>query len=222
MASPNQVVIVNEPSNGIGLAGLIFSSIGWLTCGLLCIPGAFLSFLGLFSRGPKGTAIAGLIVGFPGVVFFVLVGGTMLAGFIGIGGAISAGTAATAGATAAAASAQITDEASLDSPASTTEADPEPPLIESDVAEPIPEVAEPVISPMPVEPDPLPVMTEQPEEEVFREFSDATGKFRVSAVFLGLVNGKVKLKKTDGTVIEVPLDKLSDGDVAWIGLQPAK
>jgi hypothetical protein len=56
------------------MAGLIFSIIGWLTCGLLCIPGAFFSFLGLFSRGPKGVAIAGLIVGFPGILFFAFVG----------------------------------------------------------------------------------------------------------------------------------------------------
>ncbi|MEM8671569.1 MAG: DUF4190 domain-containing protein [Planctomycetota bacterium] len=68
-----------EPTSGFARAGLIFSALGWLTCGLLCIPGAFLSFAALFDRGPKGTAIAGLIIGFPGVAFFILVGLGMIA-----------------------------------------------------------------------------------------------------------------------------------------------
>ena len=58
--SPVNVVVQQQPTNSLGLAGLVLSIIGWLTCGLLCIPGAFVSFLGLFSKAPKGLAIAGL------------------------------------------------------------------------------------------------------------------------------------------------------------------
>ena len=57
-----EVNVIKNDSNGLGLAGLVFSAHGWFTCGLLCIPGAVLSLLGLFSSGPKGTAVAGLIV----------------------------------------------------------------------------------------------------------------------------------------------------------------
>lgn len=79
-------VVVKQPStSGVAIAGLIFSILGWFTCGLLCIPGALLSFLGLFSRGPKGAAVAGLIVGFPGTIFFFVVGLGMLMGALGVG-----------------------------------------------------------------------------------------------------------------------------------------
>lgn len=51
------------------------------------IPGAFLCLLALFSRGPKGAAVAGLIVGFPGTIFFAFVGLGMIMGFLGLGAA---------------------------------------------------------------------------------------------------------------------------------------
>ena len=86
---PQQTVVVQQSpgTSGLGLAGLVFSILGWFTCGLLCIPGAALSFLGLFTRGSKGAAIAGLIVGFPGVIFFVVIGMGIIGGVLGIGGA---------------------------------------------------------------------------------------------------------------------------------------
>lgn len=77
------VVIVERPSNALGIAGLAFSVLGWLTCGLLCIPGVIISALGLFSR-PRAMAIAGLIIGAPGVLFFILAGAAMVAGAIGL------------------------------------------------------------------------------------------------------------------------------------------
>ncbi|QDV25324.1 SHD1 domain-containing protein [Aureliella helgolandensis] len=85
---PQTVVIhKSDDTNVLGMAGLIFSTIGWLTCGLLCIPGAALSFLALFSRKPKGLALAGLIVGFPGVLFFAFVGMGLMMGALGLGAA---------------------------------------------------------------------------------------------------------------------------------------
>jgi hypothetical protein len=43
-------------------------------------------------------------------------------------------------------------------------------------------------------------------------WSDATGKFRVEAVYLGVADGKVLLKRTDGKELAVPLEKLSEPD----------
>lgn len=92
--SQQTVVVQGEQQNGLALAGLIFSAIGWLTCGLLCIPGALLSFIGLFGRGSKGVAIAGLIVGFPGVAFFAFVGVGLIMSFLGLGAVVVSAPAA--------------------------------------------------------------------------------------------------------------------------------
>ncbi|WP_254513064.1 SHD1 domain-containing protein [Anatilimnocola floriformis] len=42
-----------------------------------------------------------------------------------------------------------------------------------------------------------------------REWKDATGGFKVTASFVSLTNGVVKLRKEDGKVIEVPTERLS-------------
>lgn len=49
-----------------------------------------------------------------------------------------------------------------------------------------------------------------------RTWTDATGGFRVEAEFVGLADGKVQLKRNDGKVITVPLDKLSEADQRFI------
>jgi hypothetical protein len=86
---PTTTVVVQQSpgTSGLAIAGLVFSILGWFTLGLLCIPGAFLSFLALFQRGPKGAAIAGLLVGFPGVLFFAIVGLGFFAVILGFGAA---------------------------------------------------------------------------------------------------------------------------------------
>lgn len=82
------VHVHSAPGNSaLGTAGLIFSALGWVTCGLLCPLGALFSFLGLFSKGSKSHAIAGLIVGFPGVIFLAVFGFGFLATLVG-GGAV--------------------------------------------------------------------------------------------------------------------------------------
>jgi hypothetical protein len=70
-------------SNGLGVAGLIVSIVGWLTCGLLCPIGVLLSFFGLFKR-PRGLAIAGLIIGIAGSLFLVVFGFAVVAGYFGM------------------------------------------------------------------------------------------------------------------------------------------
>src|SRR5436305_5484135 len=49
-----------------------------------------------------------------------------------------------------------------------------------------------------------------------REWADVTGKFKIEAELVAVRNGKVILEKTDGTVITVPLDKLSAADQAFL------
>lgn len=252
MSNSSRVVVIQQESNGLGLAGLIFSCIGWVTCGLLCIPGAFLSFLGLFSKGPKGTSIAGLIVGFPGVLFFAFIGSAMLAGFIGIGSVAAVGGAAAVTAAnkplsdleaSGEAASPIDSDLLVDNSALEAEAIDitEEPMSAAPETAGLPLLPEtPEDPPMPQEPlieleKPTPDDTaDKPVVEAetslllkkksqvkveLREFSDVSGRFRVQAEFLGLDKGNVKLKKADGTVIEVPLEKLSAGDIAWIGRQ---
>jgi hypothetical protein len=45
-----------------------------------------------------------------------------------------------------------------------------------------------------------------------RTWTDTTGKFNVEAEFVSIVGDKVQLKKKDGSVLSVPLDKLSKED----------
>ncbi|WP_425616295.1 SHD1 domain-containing protein [Anatilimnocola sp. NA78] len=47
-----------------------------------------------------------------------------------------------------------------------------------------------------------------------RVWKDASGMFSIEAEFLGLAEGKVSLRKVDGKVISLPLDKLSPADQA--------
>ncbi|MBC8874430.1 MAG: FMN-binding protein [Planctomycetes bacterium] len=49
-----------------------------------------------------------------------------------------------------------------------------------------------------------------------RTWSDITGRFQTEAEFVDLTDGAVNLKKTDGEVISVPLDKLSAADQAYV------
>lgn len=49
-----------------------------------------------------------------------------------------------------------------------------------------------------------------------RVWKDLTGNFKVEAEFLGVSNGKVRLHKVNGVVIDVPLQKMSHEDVKLI------
>ena len=50
----------------------------------------------------------------------------------------------------------------------------------------------------------------------FREWTDASGNFHRSAKFRGLAKKIVKLELEDGSVISIPLEKLSDEDQKYI------
>jgi hypothetical protein len=52
-----------------------------------------------------------------------------------------------------------------------------------------------------------------------RTWTDASGSFSVTAKFRGMVNEVVKLEREDGSVINVPLEKLSEADQECIRLR---
>ena len=45
-----------------------------------------------------------------------------------------------------------------------------------------------------------------------RTWTDSTGKHTVEAAFVDLKDGKVRLKKEDGKIITIPIERLSDAD----------
>ncbi|MBN2216996.1 MAG: PDZ domain-containing protein [Pirellulales bacterium] len=49
-----------------------------------------------------------------------------------------------------------------------------------------------------------------------RTWTDTTGKYKTEAEYLGVEDGKVRLRKTDGTVVEIPLEKLSPADRKFV------
>jgi hypothetical protein len=226
--TPGTTVVLPQPAgtSGFAIAGLIFSILGWLTCGLLCIIGAPLSFLALFDRGPKGVAIAGLIVGFPGIVFFILVGAGFFLAALGIGVAAK---------NQADMQNQVTEQQGENAE---TENSLNPPVVEDDASpesEGMNQSAPPTPSPSaptpstpappafnPSTPDPPPARPatdekENDERKEVRVWTDSQGKFTVEATFSGIADKKdVFLKKNDGKVIRVSIDKLSEEDKEWL------
>ncbi len=55
-----------------------------------------------------------------------------------------------------------------------------------------------------------------PEPGKTRVWHDRSGQFRVEAEFKGFENGKLRLHKTNGVTIEVPAEKMSAEDMAYI------
>lgn len=238
---PNNTTVVvaqAESTSGLAIAGLVFNILGWLTCGAMSLLGVPLSFLALFARGPKGTAIAGLLVGFPGVIFFALMGASMILGFMGLGAASAALKAEMEAQQQRMAEEQkkmeetmaaFGDQEQIQPPAEPQQSQPEPTISESSSK---PEATASDEKPMDIakesavtkpEAPPEPKEEEKPAEEpidpkkIPRTWKDAAGKFSTEATFNGIA-GKtdVFLKKADGKVVKVPIDKLSDEDKAWL------
>ncbi|KAG9128371.1 cytoskeletal protein binding protein [Ceratobasidium sp. 392] len=57
---------------------------------------------------------------------------------------------------------------------------------------------------------------DKPRPSKTRVWHDRTGQFKVEAEFLGLENGKIKLHKTNGVIIDVPSAKMSPEDMAYV------
>jgi hypothetical protein len=60
-----------------------------------------------------------------------------------------------------------------------------------------------------------PATADVPQHES-RVWSDATGGFKVDAVFMEVDNEKVKLKRADGKEVSVPISRLSKIDQEYI------
>src|ERR1700722_2911695 len=55
-----------------------------------------------------------------------------------------------------------------------------------------------------------------PQPGTTRVWHDRTGQFRVEAAFLGFSNGKLRLHKINGVVVEVPSSKMSVEDMRYV------
>ena len=75
--STQNIIISQNETNGIGIAGFIISLLGlfvsWIPFfgWLIWFVGLVLSFIGLF-KAPRGLAIAGLVISFIGVIILIL------------------------------------------------------------------------------------------------------------------------------------------------------
>ena len=58
------------------------------------------------------------------------------------------------------------------------------------------------------------------EAAKWRTWTDASGKHKIKAKYSGMISGKVKLVKEDGSAVWIPLEKLSDEDQKWIAHRP--
>jgi outer membrane protein assembly factor BamB len=58
--------------------------------------------------------------------------------------------------------------------------------------------------------------TLKPEAKQMRVWTDDTGQFRVRAALVQLGETEVKLRRTDGELISVPLERLSEADRQWL------
>ena len=56
----------------------------------------------------------------------------------------------------------------------------------------------------------------EPSANRVRTWKDRTGQFKVDAEFLGLNGSKIRLHKLNGVIIEVPMEKMSAEDTAYI------
>jgi tetratricopeptide (TPR) repeat protein len=60
--------------------------------------------------------------------------------------------------------------------------------------------------------DASPPISPAPAKSAMRRWTDATGRYLTQAEFVDIKNGMVALRRTDGSVIQVELEKLSDHD----------
>ena len=65
------------------------------------------------------------------------------------------------------------------------------------------------------EPEPVPV----PESSAFRIWTDSSGQHQTEAQFVDYTDGKARLRKRDGNLIEVPAEQLSEPDQQWLKTQ---
>jgi hypothetical protein len=57
---------------------------------------------------------------------------------------------------------------------------------------------------------------EEVPNNAFRTWIDATGKYKIEAELISQEDGTVKLKRRDGTIVSLPIDKLSEDDRKYL------
>jgi hypothetical protein len=60
--------------------------------------------------------------------------------------------------------------------------------------------------------------TSKPETEPVRLWTDSSGKFKINAKLLRVADGNVELQKDDGSVVKVPITRLSEADRRYVEL----
>ncbi|KAG5646618.1 hypothetical protein DXG03_002922 [Asterophora parasitica] len=64
--------------------------------------------------------------------------------------------------------------------------------------------------------------TNRPPADRTRVWHDRSGQFRVEAAFLGFNNGKLRLHKVNGVIVEVPAEKMSVEDMKYVERMTSK
>jgi hypothetical protein len=65
-------------------------------------------------------------------------------------------------------------------------------------------------------PTPPTNVTKHPEKHVWRHWKDASGQFTIYAKLVTVIGDHIKLELDDGKVIDVPIDRLSAEDQAYL------
>jgi hypothetical protein len=61
-----------------------------------------------------------------------------------------------------------------------------------------------------------PAVKQERKEAITRTWTDSEGKHTIEATFGGMIGDKVRLKKTDGSSVDISLDRLSEEDQTWV------
>ena len=226
------VTIHAAPSNGLGVAGFIVSLVGFLTCGLACPIGLLLSLPALAKR-PRGFAIAGSVLGFLGTAVLALWGFAFIMALLGLGAAseqmardLERGLEQQAAEmetqrTASEASEEEPAYLGYDPPSADEQAEREEAGERMDRAkqaylDEAPEQDAAVETAKVVRPDPpVEAAADLSVDDTMRTWTSTAGT-TLEGEFVSMALGKVQLRKRDGKIITVPMDKLSSEDQQFI------
>ncbi len=216
--TPVQVIVQQPRGNSAATIALICVGLGVLTCCLPIIPWVF-AILGMgfgllgvvvaFTRGGAGLLYSLFALG----MSFLPLAPILLLGGLLASGAVDAARDAAEKARVEAEARPGVDVGPVVAPAAPRPAQTVQQPLERPAAQPAESPATVPQEP-PAAPEPAKAVDVPPPS--LRTWRDTSGKFSIEAEYAGVLAGKVILRKPDGTKTQVPLDKLSDEDRAWI------